>query len=131
MSKLGVSNSHPEFGYEHRPDSICLKLKLTPKCQLPVETDELAEAVALTNHGIAECLVPSHSANQFTVIGKGTSVTHRGLADSVLISVGKLALGQSSQRAPTGVMWPNGRNCSFRGGACIQYSKLSFFGSRT
>lgn len=61
-------------------------------------------------------------AKPFTVTGQVTSVTHPGLAESVLIDVGKLDLGRgpgrqalTAQSRGAGFM-----RRSFRGGACIQ-----------
>lgn len=82
---------------------------------------ECLEALAERRMPIADCPVLSHSANQFTVTAKRTSVTHRGLADSVLISVSEGLLGQGSGTGQTTMArWPNRRHCSFQGGACIQ-----------
>jgi hypothetical protein len=61
-------------------------------------------------------------ANPCTVTPHGTSVTNLRLAESVLISVGKLAL----EWEPEKHVWPAFRlvprvpRCSFRGGTCIQ-----------
>ena len=65
----------------------------------------------------AECRFSSpHIANHFTV----TSVTHAGLADSVLIGVGRLVLAQGGFLQLT-ARGPRGRvHCAFQGGTCIQ-----------
>lgn len=57
------------------------------------------------------------AANSFTVTGQVTSVTHPGLAESVLIDVSEFALGRGPRSfEPTAC-----RRCrSFQGGACIQ-----------
>ena len=78
-------------------------------------------AVGQTSHEpVANCLLPIASldaAKTFTVTGQVTSVTHPGLAESVLIDVGKLDLGLGPRSfEPAGC----GRCRSFRGGACIQ-----------
>jgi hypothetical protein len=61
-------------------------------------------------------------AISFTVTGQVTSVTHPGLAESVLIDVSELDLGQGQGGL---AFKASGRGCepvdrSFRGGACIQ-----------
>jgi hypothetical protein len=74
---------------------------------------------------VAYCLLPNAGfqvANPCTVTPHGTSVTNLRLAESVLISVGKLAL----ELEPGKHVWPAFRlvprvpRCSFRGGTCIQ-----------
>ena len=62
---------------------------------------------------IAGCKV----ATCFTVTAPLTSVTHQGLAESVLIRVGKLDLERNSKASQRDA----GRQyCSFREGTCIQ-----------
>ena len=65
----------------------------------------------------ADCRFSSpHIANRFTV----TSVTHPGLADSVLIGVGKPLLDEGLSSSLRAKMPAVGRQCSFKGGTCIQ-----------
>jgi hypothetical protein len=60
-------------------------------------------------------------ANSFTVTLPRTSVTHRGLAGSVLISVGKVAFGQERRgQSRAEQVVGRGLRCSFQGGACIK-----------
>jgi hypothetical protein len=63
-----------------------------------------------------------HIANPCTVTPHGTSVTNLPLAESVLISVGRLALdGEPEKRIwPTFTLAARVPRCSFEGGTCIQ-----------
>jgi hypothetical protein len=58
----------------------------------------------------AECLFSSHIARSCTVMLRNTSVTNLGLADSVLIDVGKPWLGQGSRRG--GWLAVAGQSCA-------------------
>lgn len=122
MSELGMVSLKHEVGYDTFEDSLCSKAETMSKSHSSGDVDRLGETIALVDcrMSIAECPVISHSANQFTVTTQGTSVTHRGLADSVLISVSEGLLGQHSGTGQTGARWPNRRHRSFQGGACIQ-----------
>jgi hypothetical protein len=63
-----------------------------------------------------------HIANLCTVTPHGTSVTHLPLAESVLITVSRLALegGPEKRIWPTFTLAAQVPGCSFQGGTCIQ-----------
>jgi hypothetical protein len=70
---------------------------------------------------IAHCQLPTaHVATCCTVTFPLTSVTQLGLADSVLIGVGKLDLGCLPGLLARWILGSEALHCSFGGGTCIQ-----------
>ena len=66
-------------------------------------------------------LIAARDAISFTVTDDVTSVTHQGLAESVLISVGKVYSGQGSKALETAKCKGLARlNCFFEEATCIQ-----------
>src|SRR5579864_3666464 len=98
MSKSAIGNRQSAFGHApfllNRPSFLLLSCLLEVSCQIRPDSERLARC------DLAECRMPnaecpvfvSPVANPCTVMLGVTSVTHRGLADSVLISVGKVLL---------------------------------------
>jgi hypothetical protein len=70
---------------------------------------------------IANCQLPTaHIATCCTVTFPLTSVTQLGLAESVLIGVGKLDLGCLPGLLARWILGSEAPHCSFRGDTCIQ-----------
>jgi len=137
MSKSAIGIRHSAFGQapflqDSRLSALLLHLPTNGSRQIRPSSDCRAVPGALAEFRIRSANCSSLAERKMPIAERPvfspdianqcivTSVTHPGLADSVLISVGKLVLGQGASFQSMARVARNRVHCAFRGGTCIQ-----------